>query len=244
MQNATDRPGHVAGVVRKLPAEARGRTRFDWLDSWHSFSFGEYYDRAHMAFHSLRVLNDDVIAPGMGFGMHPHRDAEIFTYVISGALEHRDSLGNYGKILPGNLQYMSAGDGVTHSEFNSSKKEPLHLLQIWLLPNQHGGEPLYAEKPLGEKAAPNTLTLLFGPETEDNVTAIRQDARIFFGKLEAGQALIQKESGRAWWIHQIAGELNVAGETLLPGDAVAIEGLETLEIKAVKDAEFLAFSLA
>lgn len=231
--------------IKKLPANERGRTRFGWLDSRHSFSFGEYFDADRMGYRSLRVLNDDVVAPGQGFGMHPHRDAEIFTYVISGVVQHRDSLGHEGLITAGNLQYMSAGDGVMHSEFNGSKSEPTHFLQIWLRPNEHGGEPRYAEKALGDAAAPNALTLLFAPTARDGAQAIRQDAEIYFGKLEGGKTLpLDFGRDRYVWIQQIAGKLSVGDESLEPGDAVTVAGTDSLTIRAERDAEFLVFILS
>lgn len=230
--------------VTKLAADQRGRTKFGWLDSRHSFSFGEYFDPDHMGYRSLRVINDDIVSPGAGFGMHPHRDAEIFTYVISGGLQHRDSMGNQGVIRPGNLQYMSAGDGVLHSEMNASSSEAVHFLQIWLRPNEHGGTPRYSERPLGDAAKADALTLLFAPEARDGAVAIRQDAEISFGKLGAGKTLsIDVPAGRGVWVHQITGELTAAGECLTPGDAVSIEGATRLDLTARRDAEFLVFVL-
>jgi len=231
--------------IQKLPAADRGRTRFGWLDSRHSFSFGEYFDADRMGYRSLRVLNDDVVSPGQGFGLHPHRDAEIFTYVISGAVQHRDSLGNEGHITAGNLQYISAGDGVMHSEFNASKSEPVHFLQIWLRPNEHGGEPRYAEKVLGDAARPNALTLLFDPTGRDGAQAIRQDAEIYFGKLESGKSLpLDFAKDRYVWIQQISGKVLVGGESLEPGDGITISGTEGLTLQAERDAEFLVFALS
>ena len=147
--------------ITKRPAAARGKTELGWLHSWHTFSFGEYRDRAHMSFRALRVINDDIVEPGQGFGTHGHQDAEILTYVIEGKLEHKDSMGNGSIIEPGKLQYMSAGTGVTHSEFNPSRSERVHLLQIWILPDGSGGAPRYAEHSLSSATPPNSLTLLF-----------------------------------------------------------------------------------
>jgi redox-sensitive bicupin YhaK (pirin superfamily) len=228
----------------KRPAGARGRTRIGWLDSRHTFSFGEYQDPAQMGFHALRVINDDTVAPGQGFGQHAHRDAEILSYVLQGRLEHRDSLGNRGVIEAGDLQYMSAGSGVAHSEFNPSPDEPVHFLQIWILPDARGGKPRYADRPLGT-AEPNALTLLFAGEPQGDAIAIRADARVYVGRLDAGARLEHRTSReRGVWLHAITGRLEVAGETLGPGDGAAIEEGETIAIEAHADAEFLLFDLA
>ena len=230
--------------LAKLPAAGRGRTNLGWLDSRHSFSFGGYFDPDHMGYRSLRVINDDTVAPGGGFGMHPHRDAEIFTYVIDGSVEHRDSLGNHGVIHAGNLQYMSAGDGVTHSEYNGSKSQPVHFLQIWLRPDQHGGKPRYTEKHLGPAARANDLTRLFAPGAADGATAIRQDAEISFGRLDAGRQLaVAIAAGRGLWLQIIKGRIAVLGETLSEGDGASVEGLGTAALRADADAEFLGFDL-
>ena len=232
------------GVVTKRPAGERGRTQIGWLDSWHTFSFGEYYHPNHMEFHSLRVINDDIVEPGQGFGMHPHRNAEIFTYVIEGQLQHRDSMGNGSIIKAGDLQYMSAGSGVYHSEFNPSEKERVHLLQIWLKPNTQGGEPRYSEKALGDKAERNALTLLFSGNKKAGAAQIRQDAQIFFGKVDAGNSVSTAlTEGRHAWIHLIRGEVELLGERLQPGDGAAISEAPTLQITGTKDAEFLLFDL-
>src|SRR5262249_49906543 len=159
--------------IVKRPAAARGRTKTNWLDSRHTFSFGEYHDRAHMGFRALRVLNDDVVEPGQGFGRHSPRDAEILSYVLEGRLEHKDSLGNGRVIERGDIQYMSAGTGVQHSEFNPSPKERVHFLQIWILPNEHGKPPRYADKHIATNARENALTLLFSSEPRDGAIPIR-----------------------------------------------------------------------
>ena len=229
----------------KRPANGRGRTQFDWLDSWHSFSFGDYYDPENMGFKSLRVINDDIVAPGKGFGMHPHRDAEIFTYVIEGQLQHKDSIGNGSIIKPGDLQYMSAGRGVMHSEFNPSDKNRVHLLQVWLLPKIKGGEPKYAEKALGTAAASNALTLLFSGSARAGAMEIRADADIYFGKLDAGRDLeVRPGPDRGTWLHVIRGQIETAGQTLRPGDGAAITNQAEFQIKANEDAEFLTFVMA
>jgi redox-sensitive bicupin YhaK (pirin superfamily) len=231
--------------ISKRPADERGHARHDWLDSRFSFSFADYHDPAHMGFHALRVINDDWIEPGRGFGQHPHRDAEILTYVLEGQLQHRDSMGNGSVIPAGDLQYMSAGSGVTHSEFNPSGDERTHLLQIWILPDKSGGAPRYAEKHLGTAASPNALTLLFAGKPRDGAVGIRADADVYVGKLDAGQRVAHRTSpGRGVWLHQIAGTIRVGGETLDPGDGAAIEDAEAIDIESRSDAEFLLFDLA
>jgi redox-sensitive bicupin YhaK (pirin superfamily) len=228
----------------KRPASARGTTELGWLHSHHTFSFGNYFDPDHMGFRSLRVINDDVVEPGRGFGEHPHRDAEIFSYVIDGELEHKDSMGNGRVIKAGDLQYISAGRGVLHSEFNPSTKKPVHFLQIWLVPRMGGGEPRYAEKTLGKDAKPNALTLLFAGEPRDGAVGIRADVDVYFGKLDAGQRLThQGATKRAQWIHVIAGAVTVLGEQLVAGDGAAIENAEALEIQTPAGAQFLLFDL-
>jgi redox-sensitive bicupin YhaK (pirin superfamily) len=228
----------------KRPANARGQTELGWLHSRHTFSFGGYFDADHMGFRSLRVINDDIVEAGQGFGEHPHRDAEIFSYVLEGELEHKDSMGNGRVIKAGDLQYISAGRGVFHSEFNPSATKPVHFLQIWLTPQTAGGEPRYAEKAMGEAAKANELTLLFAGKPRDGAVGIRADADIYFGKLEAGKQLTHRStSGRAQWLHVIEGAVSVAGETLQAGDGAAVEKAETLEIRSHAGAQFLLFDL-
>jgi hypothetical protein len=229
----------------KRPASERGRTKLDWLDSRHSFSFGTYQDPAHVNFRALRVINDDVVAPGKGFGEHGHRDAEILTYVLSGQLQHRDSMGNGSIVEAGDLQYMSAGSGVTHSEFNPSQREPVRFLQVWILPNQSGGAPRYADKALGRTAEPNALALVFSGEPRGEAIGIRADADVFVGRLAAGKTLAHPLArGHGAWIHAIRGEIRAAGIALGPGDGLAIEGAEQLAIEIRADSEFLLFDLA
>jgi len=231
-------------TIVKRPASARGKTELGWLHSRHTFSFGNYFDPDHMGFRSLRVINDDVVEPGQGFGEHPHRDAEIFSYVIEGELEHKDSMGNGRVIKAGDLQYISAGRGVLHSEFNPSPKKRVHFLQIWLIPRMGGGEPRYAEKALGKDAKANALTLLFAGEPRDGAVGIRAEADVYFGKLDAGQRLAHQSSPkRGQWLHVIAGEVEVSGEHLQAGDGVAIENAETLEIHSRTGTQLLLFDL-
>jgi redox-sensitive bicupin YhaK (pirin superfamily) len=232
--------------LRKRSAADRGRAEHGWLHARFTFSFAEYFDPDHMGFRSLRVMNNDTIEPQGGFPTHPHKDAEIFTYVISGQLEHRDSMGNGSVITPGNLQYMSAGAGVTHSEFNPSRETQTELYQIWLRPNQTGGEPLYAEKHLGDAAKENALTLLFSGSPKDGATVIRQDAQISFGRLATDQTLtISADAQRPHaWLQVITGEVAVLGETLGKADGLAIsDHPSAFEITAQADTQFLLFRL-
>jgi len=215
-----------------------------WLDTYHTFSFGEHYHPDHMGYRSLRVINDDKVAPGRGFGTHPHRSMEIFTYVISGELEHKDSLGNGRVIKAGEFQYMSAGTGVEHSEFNPSSETLVHLLQIWIMPTHPGGEPCYRDfdtKPLRQR---NGLTLLASPDGARESMAIRQHAQIQFGHLGSGKALDLPRDGAFphHWVHLIKGSLTVGDETLQPGDGASFSSGATLE--AGEETEFLLFNLA
>jgi hypothetical protein len=197
-----------------------------------------------MGFRSLRVINDDIVEPGQGFGMHPHRDAEIFTYVIEGELEHKDSMGNGRVIKAGDLQYMSAGRRVLHSEFNPSPDRPVHFLQIWLKPKMGGGEPRYAEKALARTAKRNALTLVFAGKPRDGAVGIRADADVYFGQLDAGKQFVHgSPAGYAQWLHVIAGEVSVSGERLTAGDGAAFENFEALEIQSHADTQFLLFDL-
>ena len=230
--------------VVKRPASERGTTELGWLHSRHSFSFGNYFDPDHMGFRGLRVINDDVVEPGQGFGEHPHRDAEIFSYVLEGELEHKDSMGNGRIIKAGDLQYISAGRGVLHSEFNPSKKNRVHFLQIWLMPTMGGGAPRYAEKALGKDAKPNELTLLFAGEPREGAVEIRANADVYVGRLDSGKGLVHRPAvGRGQWVHAISGDLVILGENLAPGDGLAVENAAELEFQTRKGAQFLLFDL-
>lgn len=225
-------------------ANERGHTHRGWLDSRHTFSFGEYFDRAQMGFRSLRVINEDRVAAGGGFPTHPHNDMEIFSYVVSGELEHKDSMGNRRINRAGELQGMSAGSGVAHSEGNASHSKPVHFLQIWLTPNQKNLAPSYSEwKPAdGESAA---LTLLASPEGRDNSVVVHQDALLYLGRLEAESEIeYSTEAVRGLWLQLIAGQLEVEGETLSAGDGASLENIESLTVRANESSEFLLFDLA
>jgi len=233
-------------TVRK--ADERGRTKLAWLDSWHSFSFGDYRDRAHVSFGPLRVINEDVIAPGGGFAPHSHRDMEIVTYILSGALVHEDSLGNGSKILPGEVQRMSAGTGITHSEFNASDSEPCHLLQIWLHPHREDRKPSYEQKRLPAEAAHGVLVPVAVPETEaakhPQAVAIGQDATIYAGKLAPGaDTKLTFTPGRRCWIQLAKGKVEANAIALDEGDGAAITGENLISLKARTPSEVLVFDL-
>ena len=229
-----------------LRADDRGMADHGWLKARFTFSFAGYFNPDRMGFRSLRVMNNDTIEPGGGFPTHPHSDMEIFTYVIDGELAHEDSMGNGSTIKAGDLQYMSAGSGVQHSEFNPSAENRTHLYQIWLHPKQPGGEPRYAEKPLGDSAGENALTLLFSEDGRDGSTAIRQDAQIYFGKADAGAVLEAPASEQTpnVWLQVIEGEVSVLGESLSTGDGISAEDVpEAFEIAAAEGSKFLLFRL-
>jgi hypothetical protein len=197
-----------------------------------------------MGYRSLRVLNDDIVEPGKGFGQHGHRDAEILSYVLDGRLEHKDSMGNGSVISAGELQYMSAGRGVLHSEFNPSPDERVHFLQIWLLPDEGGGAPRYAERALGADAKPNALTLLYSGKPRDGAIGIRTNADVYVGKLDKARKLVHPlAAGRGVWVHVIAGEFSIGDERVGVGDGAAIEDGAVVEIGSVSDGEFLLFDL-
>src|SRR4026207_2212907 len=204
-------------------AHERGHFNHGWLDTYHPFSFGEYHDPENMGFRSLRVMNDDRVQPGQGFGMHGHRDMEIVTYVLEGSLQHRDSLGNGSIIRPGELQRMSAGTGVRHSEFNPSDTEWVHLYQIWLLPNRKGLEPSYEELALEEKEKRGQFRLIASPDGAAGSLTIHQDARLYLASLTPGQSAGHDiGSGRAAWLQVLRGNVTLAGNTLATGDGAAV----------------------
>jgi hypothetical protein len=224
-------------------ANERFHAEHGWLDSYHTFSFADYYDPNWMGYRSLRVINDDLIMPGMGFGTHPHRDMEIITYMLSGQLQHKDSMGNGRVIRPGEVQYMSAGSGVQHSEFNPSKDEAAHLLQIWIQPDRKNAQPRYAEKSL--TAVPSgTLQLITSKTGRDGSIPIQQDADLWLGKLDAGQRISHELApARHAWLHVAEGEVVVDGNTLYGGDAAAVDGESKLQLLANKPSQVLLFDL-
>lgn len=228
-------------TIRK--AEDRGASRLDWLESYHSFSFSDYYDPRHMGFHSLRVINDDVIAAGGGFGTHAHRDMEIITYVLDGELEHKDSLGTGSIIRPGDVQKMSAGTGIRHSEFNHSRSAPVHLLQIWIVPERGGIAPGYQQLNFPREAKLGKLLLVAANEDRKDVIRIYQDAKMFVTVLEGTQSVRHELApGRHAWVHVATGAVRVNGKELKAGDAVAVSD-EALEIAAAPGGEVLLFDL-
>ena len=221
----------------------RGHANHGWLDSYHTFSFADYYDPKHTNFRALRVINEDFIAPGMGFGTHPHNDMEIITYIVKGALQHKDSMGNSAVMRAGDIQRISAGSGIMHSEFNASKSEPVHLLQIWLVPNQKGIKPGYVEKSFA-KAEPGKLHLAVSQAGRDGSIPIHQDTDLYFSKLDAGQkANLALRPGRHAWLQLIEGELDVNGSRLQAGDAAGFAQTDALKLSAVDSAHFLLFDL-
>jgi quercetin 2,3-dioxygenase len=232
-------------MVKIRKAHERGRTKIDWLDSWHTFSFGEYYDPACMGFRALRVMNDDRVAPAAGFGMHPHRDMEIVTYVLDGALEHRDSLGTGSVIGPGELQRMTAGRGIMHSEYNSSATEPVHLYQIWLLPERKGLEPGYEQKKFPATERAGQLRIVASPDGRDGSLTIRQDVTLALADLDDGQGVTAPLApGRHAWVQALRGSVRVNGVALAEGDGAAVSAEKEISITGVGRAEVMVFDLA
>jgi quercetin 2,3-dioxygenase len=230
-------------TVRK--AEARGITKLDWLDSRHTFSFADYYDPEHMGFHQLRVINEDRVQPGQGFPPHTHRDMEIITYVAEGALEHKDSLGNGSIVRPGEVQRMSAGRGITHSEFNPSRTEPVHFLQIWILPEELGLSPSYEQKKIDLSAARGQFRLIASRHSAQGAVNMHQDAEISVAVLENGHKLLHRlGSRRSAWVQLVRGGVTLNGLALLAGDGAAIDGERELKMEAEQNSEILLFDLA
>jgi quercetin 2,3-dioxygenase len=224
-------------------ANERGHAEHGWLDTYHSFSFADYYDPQWMGFRSLRVINDDLVMPGQGFGTHPHRDMEIITYMLSGAIAHKDSMGNGRTIRAGEVQYMAAGSGVMHSEFNPSKDEAAHLLQIWIQPDHKGAPPHYAEKSLADQPD-GALRLITSKTGRDGSIAINQDADMWLGKLDTGAKVTHTlAKGRHAWVHIAEGEVTLNGQTLYGGDAAAISDETPLGLAAVKPSQVLLFDM-
>lgn len=231
-------------MIQIRRSDERGFADHGWLKARHTFSFAGYHDPAFMGFRSLRVMNEDRIEAGMGFGTHPHRDMEIVTYVLEGALEHKDSMGNGEVLWPGEFQRMSAGTGITHSEFNPSDTEPTHLYQIWLLPERKGIEPSYEQKRFDDGGMTNTLRLVASPEAEDGSLAISQDARIFLARLDAGvtvQHELQPE--RHAWLQVLSGSVHLNDQQLGTSDGAAVSEEDGLTIEASESAEIMLFDL-
>ena len=222
----------------------RGQANFGWLDSKHSFSFGHYHDAKHMGFGPLRVINEDRVAPGGGFPTHPHSDMEIISYVIEGALEHKDSLGTGSVIRPGDLQRMSAGTGVRHSEYNASKSDPVHFLQIWIMPEKRGLPASYEQKAFSISDKRGKLRLIGSRDARDGSVTIHQDVDLYASVLERGETTKHTlAAGRIAWVQMIKGALLMNGETLKAGDGAAIATVGDLTFKSGLDAEFLLFDM-
>ncbi|HLX63618.1 MAG TPA: pirin family protein [Planctomycetota bacterium] len=230
-------------TIRK--SKDRGHANHGWLDTYHTFSFADYYDPAHESFRSLRVINEDRVAPGRGFGMHPHNDMEIVTIVLEGQLAHRDSLGTGSVIRPGDLQRMSAGTGIEHSEFNPSETQHVHLYQIWLKPSARGLMPSYEQKAFDENSRVNALQLVASPDGANGSLTIHQDARLYLSVIENGRTLpYAVQPGRAAWLQVLRGALDLNGIRLNEGDGAAIEKEREVALMGAHDAEVLLFDLA
>jgi quercetin 2,3-dioxygenase len=232
-------------MIQVRRSDERGHANHGWLDSHHTFSFADYHDPEHMGFRALRVINEDHVAGGAGFGMHPHRDMEIVTYVISGALRHQDSMGNSAVMKPGDVQRISAGTGIRHSEYNFSPVDPVHLLQIWIIPDRRGVTPRYGELPSSGRVAGAGPNLLVSPDGADGSLAIHSDARLHLAKPAAGEvSTVSVPPGRHGWIQVAVGRIQVNGVELGQGDGAAVSDETVLRIQAVEASEVLVFDLA
>ena len=231
-------------MIALRKAGERGHANHGWLDSWHSFSFAEYYDPQHMGYSDLRVINEDVVQPGRGFGTHGHRDMEIITYILDGALEHKDSMGNGSVIRPGDVQRMSAGRGVQHSEYNPSQKELVHLLQIWIEPNVKGIEPGYEETHFDAASKRGKLRLIASADGSGGSVRIHQDAAVYAALVDGAERVTHKlAKGRKAYVHVARGKLTVNGEQLAAGDALKVDGVAAITLEKGAQAEVLLFDL-
>ena len=224
---------------------SRGRTRTGWLDSRHTFSFGGFVDPNRMGHRALRVLNDDTVIPGAGFGEHGHQDMDIVTYVVSGALEHGDSMGNSSIIRAGEFQHMYAGTGVRHSEFNPSNSEAVHFLQIWIIPRERGGAPSYFQEPVDLTHKPNGLVQVAGPDAQQGQALLRSDTCIYLSRMDEG-AQVEKSfgAGRAGFIHVVDGMVDIEGQVLSAGDGLQFDAVSRCEVTARSNATMVLFDLA
>ena len=231
-------------MIRIRRAEDRGHAHHGWLETWHTFSFADYQDPAHIRFQSLRVMNEDIVAPGRGFGTHPHHDMEIVTYVLKGAMQHKDSMG-HGEILrPGEFQRMSAGTGITHSEFNPSADAPVHLYQIWLLPERKGISPSYEQKRFAEDERHNRLRLVASRDAAEGSLRIHQDARIYLASIDGGCSVQHNlRPERHAWLQVLQGAVTLNGQSLSTSDGAAVSEEHALEIVATTPAEVMLFDL-
>ncbi|MGE5320767.1 MAG: pirin family protein [Hyphomicrobiaceae bacterium] len=226
------------------PSHARGHANHGWLDSYHSFSFANYYDPEHMGVSNLRVINDDTVMPGQGFGTHGHQDMEIVSYVLDGALEHKDSMGNGSLIRPGDIQRMSAGTGVRHSEYNPSRTEPVHFLQIWLVPNRTGVQPGYEQKHFAREDRRGRLVLLVSPDGRDGSLSAHQDGLLYGTLLEAGEAVEHRlATGRRAYVHVARGRVAVNGLPMDTGDGATLDDVTQIRLEGLGQAEVLLFDL-
>jgi hypothetical protein len=231
-------------VITRRAAADRGHFDFDWLDTWHTFSFGEYYDPRHMGFRTLRVINEDRVQPGRGFPTHGHRDMEIISYVLEGALQHRDSLGSGSVIRPGEVQGMSAGTGVTHGEFNPSPSELVHFLQIWIVPERRGYEPSYEQQTIADPDKRGVLRLIAGPRGGGSAVAIHQDVRLYSCLLERDQEVVYElNEERHAWVQVARGSLTLNGQPLWQSDGAAISAQPAIRLIGLESTELLLFDL-
>lgn len=232
-------------MIHKRPSNARGHFDHGWLDTFHTFSFGEYFDAEHSGFRSLRVMNEDRVAPGQGFGMHGHRDMEIVTLVLSGALEHRDSLGNGEVLRPGELQRMTAGTGIRHSEFNPSETEPVHLYQIWITPEQRGLPPSYEQRAFDSSSSADRWQLIASHDGRDGSLTVYQDVSLWQAQLDAGFELsYELSTQRFGWLQVMIGQVELNGLALAAGDGAAISDESNLLIRSSARSELLLFDLS
>jgi quercetin 2,3-dioxygenase len=235
----------LCGMMNVRSAAERGHANHGWLDTWHTFSFADYYDLDHMGFRGLRVINDDRVTPGQGFGTHPHRDMEIVTYVLEGALQHKDSMGTGSIIRPGDVQRMSAGTGITHSEFNPSKTEPVHLLQIWLMPQERGIKPSYEQKTFSQADKRGRLRVVASPDGRDGSVTIHTDAVLYAGLFDEGEkAVLRLGPKRHGWVHVVRGKVRVNGKDLAAGDGASFSDERSISIEGGSGGEVLVFDLA
>jgi redox-sensitive bicupin YhaK (pirin superfamily) len=231
-------------MIRKRPANERGGGNYGWLNTRHTFSFNDYYDPEHSGFRALRVINEDWVQPGQGFGMHGHRDMEIVTYVLEGELEHKDSMGHGEVLRPGEFQRMSAGTGVRHSEFNPSAGDTVHLYQIWLLPDKAGHVPSYEQKKFPETERNGKLRLVASPNGRDGSLTIHQDAEVFLSSLKKGEQVAHApRSGRHAWLQVLRGAVQLNGMKLSVGDGAAVSDESALAVRALEPAEVMLFDL-
>ncbi len=232
-------------MIALRKSNQRGHADHGWLNTYHTFSFSSYYDPAHMGFRSLRVINEDRVAPGQGFGTHPHQDMEIVSYVLEGALEHRDSLGNGEVLCPGEFQRITAGTGIAHSEFNPSRDQPTHFYQIWLLPQRNGLAPSYEQKRFDDSELRNVLRIVASPEGENGSLSIHQDARIFLARLDTRKVIeFILLPGRHAWLQVLRGTVTLNGQEMDTSDGAAISAESRLAIEAASDSEIMLFDLA